>query len=272
MAGRNPPPPHHHLLRPDPTQIAELSSLQHRHIHSLLVDNQRLAAIHVALKQELALSHQELRHLSTSLSTIKLESDAKVREVLEKAAKMESEVRVVREFNGERERVREDVRRMEEDRRELVGKLGEVEKEVKKVRESVGEVEGVREEIEVMRREILKGRAAVEYEKKLHASNIELGQIMEENMVSMAHEIEKLQAELANAEKMARAAAAAAAAASPGPAYTAGYGNSDLGYSANSYAGPYAAQQFQGNVDSGSQYGSGAAAHGHYGTQQNRVP
>lgn len=30
--------------------------------------------------------------------------------------------------------------------------------------------------------------------------------------------------------------------------------------------------QFQGNVDSGSQYGSGAAAHSHYGSQQDRVP
>ncbi|KAK1362978.1 hypothetical protein POM88_038539 [Heracleum sosnowskyi] len=59
----------------------------------------------------------------------------------------------------------------------------------------------------------------------------------------MAREIEKLHAELANTMKMARAAAAAAPAASPGPAYTAGYGNSDLGYTANSYAGPYAAQQ-----------------------------
>lgn len=59
-------------------------------------------------------------------------------------------------------------------------------------------------------------RAAVEYEKKMHANNLELGQVMEENMVSMAREIEKLHAELANAEKRARAAAAAAAAASPG--------------------------------------------------------
>lgn len=59
-------------------------------------------------------------------------------------------------------------------------------------------------------------RAAVEYEKKMHANNLELGQVMEENMVSMARDIEKLHAELANAEKRARAAAAAAAAASPG--------------------------------------------------------
>lgn len=52
----------------------------------------------------------------------------------------------------------------------------------------------------------------------MHATNIKIGQILEENMVSMAREIEKLHAELANAEKMARAAAAAgaAAAASPG--------------------------------------------------------
>lgn len=28
-----------------------------------------------------------------------------------------------------------------------------------------------------------------------------------------------------------------------GPPYTAGYGNSDVGYTAKSYAGPYAAQQ-----------------------------
>lgn len=226
----------------------------------------------MALKQELALSNQELRHLSTALSTIKVESDAQVREVYEKAAKMESEVRVVREFNGEVERVREDVRRMEEDRKELVGKLEEIDKEVRVARKEVGIVEEAREGIEVMRREISKGRAAVDYEKKMHADNIELGQIMEENMVSMAREIEKLHAELANAEKMARAAAAAAAAASPGPAYPAGYGNSDLGYTSNSHAGPYRAQQFQGNVDSGSLYGSGAAAHSHYGSQQDRVP
>lgn len=53
-------------------------------------------------------------------------------------------------------------------------------------------------------------RAAVEYEKKTRASNLEHKQAMEKSMVSMAHTIEKLHAELANAEKRARAAAAAA--------------------------------------------------------------
>jgi len=59
-------------------------------------------------------------------------------------------------------------------------------------------------------------RAAVEYEKKAHAENFEQSQVMQKNMVSMSREAEKLRAELANAEKRARAAAAATAAAKPG--------------------------------------------------------
>lgn len=58
-------------------------------------------------------------------------------------------------------------------------------------------------------------RAAIEYEKKAQASNDEQSQAMEKQMISMAREIEKLRAELDNAEKRARAAAAAAAAATP---------------------------------------------------------
>jgi len=52
-------------------------------------------------------------------------------------------------------------------------------------------------------------RQAIEYEKKGYAENYEQGQVMETNLISMAREVEKLRAEVANAEKRARAAAAA---------------------------------------------------------------
>lgn len=51
-------------------------------------------------------------------------------------------------------------------------------------------------------------RAAIEYEKKGYAENYEHGQVMEKKLISMARELEKLRAEIANAEKRARAAAA----------------------------------------------------------------
>lgn len=55
-------------------------------------------------------------------------------------------------------------------------------------------------------------RAAIEYEKKTHANNLEQGEAMRKNMMAMSREVEKLRDEHANAEKRARAAAAAAAA------------------------------------------------------------
>ena len=51
-------------------------------------------------------------------------------------------------------------------------------------------------------------RAAIEYEKKGYAENYEHGVVMEKKLVGMAREMEKLRAEIANAEKRARAAAA----------------------------------------------------------------
>lgn len=51
-------------------------------------------------------------------------------------------------------------------------------------------------------------RAAIEYEKRTHAVNLEQSEAMEKGMVAMSQEVEKLHAELANAEKRARAAAA----------------------------------------------------------------
>lgn len=50
-------------------------------------------------------------------------------------------------------------------------------------------------------------RSAIEHEKKGHAENYEHGQVMEKNLLTMARELEKLRAEMANAEKRARAAA-----------------------------------------------------------------
>lgn len=51
-------------------------------------------------------------------------------------------------------------------------------------------------------------RAAIEYEKKGYAENYEHGQVMEKKLITMARELEKLRAEVANAEKRARASAA----------------------------------------------------------------
>lgn len=99
--------------------------------------------------------------------------------------------------------------------------------------------DNVRAQLETMRREIQKGRAAVEFEKKAHADNLQQSKAMEKNMISVASEIERLRGELVNAQKRVTAVTTAAAAVS-NPGYAAPYGSSEAAYAA-SYGNPEAA-------------------------------
>ncbi|KAK9279982.1 hypothetical protein L1049_013666 [Liquidambar formosana] len=247
-----------------PALVEERIALQHREIQNLLLDNQRLAATHVALKQELAVAQQELRHLSSAASNVKAERDAQVREVYEKSLKMEAEVRSIDAMNAELVQVRADIQKLSASRQELMAELQAINGDLARARSDSQQLPAIKTEIDSMLKELQRGRAAVEYEKKTRASNLEQSQAMDKNMLSMVREIEKLRAELANAEKRARAAAAAA---NPSPGYVASYANPDMGYGGSPYPDPYGMHQVHGGADVVPQYGSGAVPHGHYDMQ-----
>lgn len=244
-----------------PALMEERIVAQHREIQALLLDNQHLAATHVALKQELSACQQKLRQISAAASKVQAERDAQVREVYDRSLNMEAEVRSMDAMNEELIQVRGESQKLSGVRVELSSKLQAVNSDLGRVRAELQQVPAIKAEIEDLRQEIQKGRAAIEYEKKTHAENLEHEQAMEKNIVVLARELEKLRAELANAEKRARAAAAAAAAANPGPGYSGNYGNPEMGYGGDSYMETYGMHQVQGGSDSGSQYGSAAISH-----------
>ncbi|KAJ6812505.1 putative protein FLX-like 1 [Iris pallida] len=288
MAGRRRLPPHvirvdnnttslfrhHHQLPPPPHHPASVVAAledrlaaQHREIQNLLVDNQRLAATHAALKQELTSSRHSLHLTADSAARTKANRDAQVREVYERCMKMEDEVRAADAMRLELVQVRSDVVKLGQVREELLERLKELKGELARVREEMGRSEEIKAEIEMMRKELERGRLAVEYEKKAHADNLEQSQAMEKNMLSLAREVEKLRAELANAEKRARAAAAAAA--NPGHGYADTYGNSEMAYGGNTYTDAYSLHKV--GVNSGSQYGFTASSHSSYDIQQSHA-
>ncbi|XP_057954271.1 protein FLX-like 1 [Malania oleifera] len=259
--------------RPHPAIIEERIAAGHREIQSLLIDNQRLAATHVALKQELAVAQQDLRHLSAAAANVKVERDAEVRDVYEKSLRMESEVRSIDALGAELAQVKMDVQKLTATKKELTAQLQAIDGDLARARADVQQLPAIKAEIENMHQELQRGRAAIEYEKKTHANNLEQSQAMKKNMISMAREIEKLRAELANAEKRARAAVAAAA-ANPSSGYAASYGNPDMGYGGSPYPDPYGMYQVQGGGGSsgdGGPYGSGTVTRGHYDVQRTHV-
>lgn len=69
-------------LRPlHPAVIEEQFAAQHQEIQGLLIDNQRLAATHVALKQELAAAQHELRRVAHAVGAMHANNDSQLREV-----------------------------------------------------------------------------------------------------------------------------------------------------------------------------------------------
>lgn len=198
--------------------IEDRIATQRREIQELLLDNQRLAATHVALKQDVAAAQDDLRRFSAAASSVKADRDAQVREIYERSLKLEAEARSIDGLPVELNRVRADIKELRTERKVLLEKLKDIDADIASAQSELRQMPDLKSEIEAMQGEIQRGRAAVEYERKMHSTNFELSEAMEKHMISMASEAEKLRSELADAEKRAMAMAAISA-VHPGPGF-----------------------------------------------------
>ncbi|CAN0903984.1 Protein FLC EXPRESSOR, partial [Linum grandiflorum] len=217
-------------------------AIQHREIQALIIENERLAAAHVALKQDLALAQQDVRLLAKAAGEVKAERDGEVRDVFERSLKIEAELRSKDSTTAELAQVRSDLPKLAAERMELVKELEAVGDELMKTKRDSERVSEVKAEIQKLREEIQKGRAAVDYEKKTRADNLEHGKTMDKCKVALADEIERLEVELAKAQKRARLAAAGTATMNPDPAYA----SRGIEFGTGPYPNPYALTQAQG--------------------------
>ncbi|XP_054796425.1 protein FLC EXPRESSOR-like [Prosopis cineraria] len=253
---------------PSPSStLQDRVAAQHREIQSLLLDNQRLAATHVALKQELAATQQDISQLSSAAAEVKAQRDIEVGKIFEKSLMMDAEVRAIEAMSSDLAQMRADVQELIEARKDLASQLQEIESDLARVRGESQQVPAINSDIEAMRREIQRGRNAVEYEKKTHASNLEHRQTMDKNMIIMTREVENLRVELSNAEKRARAAAAVSAVTvtNPSPGYPPTFDSPEIGYGGFAYCDSYGMHQAGANAHP--QYASGAALHHPYDLQ-----
>uniref|UniRef100_A0A7N0VH43 Protein FLC EXPRESSOR n=1 Tax=Kalanchoe fedtschenkoi TaxID=63787 RepID=A0A7N0VH43_KALFE len=250
-----------HLARFEDTVASQQKELQ-----TLLIDNQRLGATHVALKQELAHSRNEINQLKSVAARLKAERDDQVRELYEQSLKIDAEARAVEAMNEDLGRARVDVQKLSLKRRDLELELKGIESEVEEARLKLKQLPEVRVAVEIMRQEVQRGRAAVEFEKKTRASNHELGKLMEKNMITIGREIERLRAALANAERKAVEQNATIVAGNPDPGYAANHGNPEMRYDGSMHAHPYIMQQPTGGAVV-SQYTAGPVPHGPYTEQ-----
>jgi len=259
--GRGPGP-----MLPHPGFLEERLSAQHQEIQGLLLENQRLAATHVALRQELASTHQELQHLSHVATNMQADKDHQLRGLYDNSKKLEAEMRAMEPMKAELMQLQADNQKMGAVRQELTSQVQSLTQELTRAWNDMQQSVPLRTEIESLHGEFERARTAIEYEKKARAGRQEQGQAMEKNFISMSREVEKLRAELAKVDKRERGAA------NPGGAYAGNYGSAEKGYSSGAYGGDgYGMHPVQGAEESAGQYGAGAAPWGAYEMQRSHV-
>lgn len=246
--GAGPPPAPHVVAALEERLGAEIEEA-----HVLLGQNQRLAATHVALVQEVSAVRHELGRTARGLAAAQEEGELRLREVYERSMKMEAELRAVEEMRAELAQVRLDIQKLGAARQELMGQVQGFTQDLARSAVDLQQVAALKAEIQEIRHETQHLRSGIEVEKKGYAESYEQGQEMQKKLISVASEVEKLRAE---AEKRSRAAVSGG-----NQVYVGGYGNPKAAYAANPYNAGYNINQPhpQANTaDSGSQFGPGS--------------
>ncbi|KAH7301802.1 hypothetical protein KP509_23G044000 [Ceratopteris richardii] len=232
-------------LPPTAAAVEEKLAIQHAEIQRLITENQRLAATHVALRQELAAAQQEVQRLQQVVAGVQTEREQQYRGIAEKSARMEAELRSLEPLKMDLQKAQADAQKLFVSRQELSGQVQQLTQELHRSKTDAQQMPSLKAEVETFRKEIQHIRTAFEYEKKANTELLEQRSAMEKNIVSMAREVEKLRAELATMEKKARSG------------YGGGYGPEAAYSSVPSYADGYGMGQMGSAVDGGVSFGAG---------------
>ncbi|KAG6656187.1 hypothetical protein I3843_04G004300 [Carya illinoinensis] len=206
--GLHPPPgafPPFDML-PPPEVMEQKFAAQHVEMQRLVTENQRLAATHGTLRQELAAAQHELQILHAQVGAVKSEREQHMRSLMDKIAKMESELQAAEPVKLELQQARTDAQGLVLARQELISKHQQLSQDLQRVHSDVQQIPALISELESLRQEYQHCRATYDYEKKLYNDHLESLQVMDKNYITMARELEKLRAELSNSANIDRRA------------------------------------------------------------------
>ncbi|KAK9016085.1 hypothetical protein V6N11_007168 [Hibiscus sabdariffa] len=193
---RGPFPPFDML--PPPEIMEQKIAAQHVEMQKLGSENQRLAATHGTLRQELAAAQHELQILHAQIGAITSEREKQMRSLTEKIDKMEAELKAAEPVKPELQKAHAEAQNLVLAREELMSKVHQLHQDLHRAHVDMQQLPALMAELESLRQEYQHCRATFDYEKKFYNDHLESLQVMEKNYITMAREVEKLRAELMN--------------------------------------------------------------------------
>ncbi|KAJ8433104.1 hypothetical protein Cgig2_020600 [Carnegiea gigantea] len=189
-------------LEPLPLELAEKEVIaQVAEIERLVMENRRLAASQGAMRQDLVSAREEIQRLRAHIRSTQTESDIQIRVLLDKTAKMESDIRAGDTIKKDLQQAHKEVQSLVAARQDLTMKIQQAGQELEKCRFDIKRIPDMLSELDSMRLEHQRLRSAFEHEKRINLDLVEHLQAMERNLVGMDKEVERLRAEVVNAEK-----------------------------------------------------------------------
>ncbi|CAI5462639.1 unnamed protein product, partial [Closterium sp. Yama58-4] len=183
------PPPPTMLLPVGAGSIEAKLAAQHGEIQQLLTENQRLAATHVALRQELAAAQGEIQRTKATLAAVQMEKDQAVRGIMEHKAKLEADLRAVEPLRGELHRARMELQALQARGGEAEAGRAEMQRQMSAMG---SDMQRMRSDLEGMRQELMQAREAVERERRAGMEAAEQRDKAERTLEATAREVDRL--------------------------------------------------------------------------------
>ncbi|KAL1335290.1 hypothetical protein HN51_064212 [Arachis hypogaea] len=190
---------------PSPQLLENKIAAQEVEIERLIGDNRKLANTHVALREALVVATQDVQKVKSHIRSIQTESDIQIRVLLDKIAKMEVDIRAGDSIKKELQQALIDAQSLATSRQELSARIQRATEELKKACSDVQSTPDLQAELDSLVLEHQRLRATFEYEKNKNIELVEEMKAKENNLISMAKEVEMLRAEILNVEKRVKA-------------------------------------------------------------------
>ncbi|KAL1813953.1 hypothetical protein ACET3Z_024018 [Daucus carota] len=191
-------------LEPLPPELA----IQETEIERLAGDNHRLASTQVALRHELVASQQDIQRLKAHIISTQTEDDIQVRGLLEKIANMEAERSSGESIKDNLQQAHIEAQGLLKTNQELSIQIQQAHQELEIAHADTKVLPKLYSELESMKKEYQWLRTTFLHERDWNTEKVQKLKVMEMELIRVSNDREDLHAQLANAERRARAGGA----------------------------------------------------------------
>lgn len=140
-------------MLPHPEIMEQKLAAQDVEMHRLLRENQRLAATHPVLRQELAAAQQELQRMHSHIGAKKDEQDQHTRGLLDKIAKMEADLKAAEAVTAELQQAHKEAHSLVVARDELISKVQQLTQDLRRNHADAKHVPALMSELQSLKQE-----------------------------------------------------------------------------------------------------------------------